>query len=727
MTGKAFESGTLRRTALGFLCMAPLLARGQAVDTSGWECNFCPFEDGQLDSEVEAGSLYADGVAAKFGEFDGISEDGDYLVVNGYTGERWQDGAFWRAVAKDLGLDNGGIAVEMGREGLWRTDLGYVASPHNVYDTTVTPFVAESASALSLPADWVRAGNTQFMTALDSSLRAYDLETTRERGNLGGEYDSPSGWRTDLRYMHETRDGRRLIGSNFITTASQLAGPVDYVTDQVDWSAHYETARGAIGLSYFGSFFSNRRNDLTWDNPFTAIAPGADLGRSALAPDNDFNQLALNLGYALGPAWRIRMNAAMGRAKQDDSFLPYTTNPQIATSPLPRASLDGEVDIRHADLQLAGDFGALIGWLDGLRGKLNYRYYERDNGTPQADYSPVEGDSFPAGVATNLPYDYRRQKLSLSGDYDLARLFWPGSGPALQLSGGWDREEWDRKFQEIENSTEDRGWVRLRMSPLNWLSFDARYGAANRDTDPYVADPGASASQNPLLRKYNLAYRERDFWDFELHLSMPGNLELSLGGFERKDDYVESALGLERSRDSGGTADLSWTISEKISAYAFYGLQEITSLQSGSQSSGAPDWRAESVDEFDTASIGLRLNGLNDRWNVRFDYFWLDGQGDIKVESGAPQAFPPLRTRSHGPSLEVEYRATPALDVIGSFRYEHYDAHDWALDGVEPDTVPAILASGADAYDYDANLIGISFRYRFGGDAGGTAAADPEQ
>jgi hypothetical protein len=33
---------------------------------------------------------------------------------------------------------------------------------------------------------------------------------------------------------------------------------------------------------------------------------------------------------------------------------------------------------------------------------------------------------------------------------------------------------------------------------------------------------------------------------------------------------------------------------------------------------------------------------------------------------------------------------------------------------VEPDTLAAILSSGADAYDYDVNLVGLSFRYSFG-------------
>jgi hypothetical protein len=73
-----------------------------------------------------------------------------------------------------------------------------------------------------------------------------------------------------------------------------------------------------------------------------------------------------------------------------------------------------------------------------------------------------------------------------------------------------------------------------------------------------------------------------------------------------------------------------------------------------------------------------------------------------------------LNIRSHGPRLNVVYRATPALEIIGNLQYEHFDADDWALDGVEPDTLASILSSGADAYDYDVNLVGLSFRYSFG-------------
>ena len=706
----------LAAAMISMTLLAPALASGQAVDTSKWTCNFCPFEDGQVQSETEAGSLYAEGAAAHFGEFDGITEDGAYLVLDGSAGERDEDGSFWRVGAEDLGLDNRSIALAAGREGHWEVGAGYVASPYNRYDTTVTPFLA-GGTTLELPAGWVRAGNTQLMSELDSSLRNYDLGTTRDRWAVDGRLRGASRWQTELRFTHETRDGNRLRGSNFVTTASQLAVPVDTTTDQVDWSARYAMARGSVAVSYFGSFFSNERREFAWDNPFTAIAPGADRGRSALEPDNEYNQLGISFDHALGPAWRIRFNGSMGRATQDEAFLPYTSNPLIATAALPRDSLDGSIDVTHADLQISGDLGEQVPWLDGLRGRLGYRYDERDNGTPSAQYETVESDTFPGGVESNRPYGFRRKRLWAAGDWDLARALWPESGLPLQLSGEVEREEWDRTFQEAGDTTEDGAWVRLRLTPLDWLSFRARYGASNRDTDPYVPDAAATAPQNPLMRKFNLADRERDFWDAGVDFSLPGSVTLSLDAFRRDDDYVNSALGLTRSRDEGGTADVSWAISDRAALFAYYGRQDIESLQSGSQSFGAPDWQAKSRDRFETASMGLRADGLRERWNLRFDYFLIDGRGDIEMRSGGAQDFPPLRTRSHGPRLELEYRATPALDVIGVLRYEHYDAHDWALEDVEPDTVPAVLASGADPYDYDATLIGLSFRYRFGSGA----------
>ena len=178
----------------------------------------------------------------------------------------------------------------------------------------------------------------------------------------------------------------------------------------------------------------------------------------------------------------------------------------------------------------------------------------------------------------------------------------------------------------------------------------------------------------------------------------------------------------------GATVDLSWSVNERIATFAYYGWQEITSNQSGSQSFGAPDWQAESRDRIESGSLGVRLDPLGERWSVEFDYFLMDSRGDIEMLTGlAAAAFPPLNIRSHGPRLKAVFRATPALEIIGHLQYEHFDADDWALDGVEPDTLPSILASGADAYDYDVNLIGLSFRYNFGAGAESESAAEESE
>ena len=168
------------------------------------------------------------------------------------------------------------VRVE-GADTLFSLSKRYGVSPRAIIDANnlQPPYRLTVGQSLVLPAGWVRAGNTQLMPQLDASLRPVDIGTQRDRWSVGGEAELASRWHTELRYSRETRDGRRLVGTNFVTTASQLAAPVDSVTDQVEGSLRYEAANAAIALSYLGSFYSNRREELSWSNPFTAIAPGA--------------------------------------------------------------------------------------------------------------------------------------------------------------------------------------------------------------------------------------------------------------------------------------------------------------------------------------------------------------------------------------------------------------------------------------------------------------------
>jgi hypothetical protein len=95
------------------------------------------------------------------------------------------------------------------------------------------------------------------------------------------------------------------------------------------------------------------------------------------------------------------------------------------------------------------------------------------------------------------------------------------------------------------------------------------------------------------------------------------------------------------------------------------------------------------------------------------------GTGEIDVTSATAgsAAFPELETELKSATIDLDYRLTNAFDARLRLRYEDFSSSDWALEGVEPATLPNVLTLGADPYDYDVYLVSLSLRYRFGAGA----------
>jgi hypothetical protein len=133
-----------------FVVLAPS-ARAQTaagVDTSGWKCERCPFDEGKLDADVEAGAQYVDGTDAKFGNFTGLDEDGGYAILDGTAGAHHANGTYWMVTGRDLGLDARAVTVEGGQAGSAQLSLEYAQLPHTIFDTTATPFTHSGAETL---------------------------------------------------------------------------------------------------------------------------------------------------------------------------------------------------------------------------------------------------------------------------------------------------------------------------------------------------------------------------------------------------------------------------------------------------------------------------------------------------------------------------------------------------------------------------------------------------
>ena len=150
------------------------------------------------------------------------------------------------------------------------------------------------------------------------------------------------------------------------------------------------------------------------------------------------------------------------------------------------------------------------------RVKFAFRHDERDNKTAQSQWSRVITDAFPTGSAElNIPYSFERSRLNLSADY---RLF-----DTVRLSAGYDRTQLDRDFQEVAEQIEDAGLgEKYAGAPTSYLEITGKGGASERDIDLYDETVAMSLGQNPLMRKYNLAYRYRRFGELTFSASHPG-------------------------------------------------------------------------------------------------------------------------------------------------------------------------------------------------------------
>jgi len=236
-------------------------------DTSGWKCQFCPFESG-YQADVTAGGSYVSEDAAKFGDATGYDEQGAYVNVDG-EGKYASDGYRLSWYAEDLGLDSRVLEIDGGRQGKYGFHLGYSELPQRVFDTTSTVFAASGPHTLSLPGSWVPAALTSDMTALSSSLSSQNIESDRQIFEFGANYLPSSRFGLFVDYRRQERDGVDILGGSTFTQASLLPRPLDYTTDEVDLGLRYVADRGTVTLAYYGSFFQNKAIDLVWDNPFS--------------------------------------------------------------------------------------------------------------------------------------------------------------------------------------------------------------------------------------------------------------------------------------------------------------------------------------------------------------------------------------------------------------------------------------------------------------------------
>ena len=684
-------------TGITALLVTAALQAEDDIQPVGWNCSSCLAAEG-WDLDVKAGGVYSNEDSFEFGDYTGRDDDGFYLSGDVLALYRDDEGKYVNLEGFVYSGDSLAFFLEGGRQGQYELRASYQAIPRRLFDETLTPYRGNGSDNLTLPAGWVRAPNTAGMTAFDTTAKPVKIERDWDVYGLGVDYSPASNWKLRADYKRTEKEGQRRSAGSFGFSAVEFAEPIDYTSDDLELELSYGGGWWQSSLSYYGSIFSNDDESLRWDNAYTSGA-GADEGELALAPDNESHQLSLAGSMVLPRRTTLNGQLSYGHMTQNEDLLAYTTNPGLGAGNLPRDSADAEVDTWNLNLRAVSSPWRKV----TLEGEL--RYNDFNNKTPIDTFNYINTDSSFGGAVSNTAYDYERRDIKFRGEYRMTS--------AVKVSAGLDTERVVRNRQDRTRTTNDRLWAGFRYRAGSLGNLRAEAFIEDRGGSDYDVRVNNESQQNPLMRKYNLADRER--YGFKLNASAftangtSVNWELEYSD----DDYNNTDIGVTESDYVRFGADMSMPVGTDASFYASYYDERTDTDQANSQSFSTPDWRATTEDQFRTATAGLNFPDIWGPLDATLEYTWSSAVGEISSDtSGLPDSFPDLRSKRQTLRAGLSYPWSKSLSVGFDYMFESLDSDDWALDDVESDTVNNLLSLGADPWNYNASVFYLSVSYK---------------
>lgn len=674
-----------------------------AINTDSWACKFCIKNFG-WSGNLGLGAGYISEDDPLFQNV--IASDGDNAVplLDGWINYWGEQGNYFALTASELGLETRSLELKGGQLNSYKVTFGYRQLQQTASDA-YTPYVNPQSQQLQLPDGWLKGATTADM-ALEN-LHSYSRQTSRDRYELEllklfNRGDSGGKWRTELHASHEEKTANTLGSSSILTYSAQFPQPNDQSTVQINALLGYQARNWLVDLSYDGSFYSNKNDSLSWQNPYETIVGGATAGRTDGAPDNKFNQLSLKAYYQIAGT-RIQGSVAMGEMTQDETLSPYTINNLLSTTALPTNSIDAQIDTLNVRLQVASKLSR--SW----RVSAKYDYADRDNKTDKLFYTPVITDSLIGLPRSNTAYSFTTEKIDVEANWLIDRQY--------RLRFGYDYREDNRSNQQREMTIDQKWWAKFQVKKWRHAVLDFNLASYSRDGSDFLSLEESNSPQNPLLQKYNLADRDRREFGIKFNFVPIGPFSATVNIYTGEDDYYNSVLGLSSASDKGLDLDFSYQLSNFASLYLFSQWKLTDSKQYGSNTFSTADWSGKNDDSTNTAGIGFSHDGLLDEnMKLGIDYIYSYSVGETRTEhltAAAIDSFSDITVLLHSVEAYALYDFSEAVALRLDMRYEHYRDRDWHLGGIEPDSIANVLSSGIDNNNYSGLFTGVKVRYRF--------------
>ncbi len=581
---------------------------------------------------VNFGSLYSSQSSAKFGEYNGLNEEGFYGLggfdVRGGKGYDSANSALrWKLNGSNLGTTSRNLGGSISEQGKWNLNLGYDELQHNITDTFQTPLQGDrGGNNFTLPNNFgsINAQSSPSARVLTpSQSNAFHTEkeyTTRRNASLGTAYSFTEQLSGQVDYNHLEQSGAKLIGTGaqggIALTPGTIQGraegnliilnPTNYSTDNLNAALNWKGEKAHLTGGYYASLFHDDYNSLSWQSPFasngTPTCTGAGCftnNTMSTAPSNSLHQANLTGGYDFTPTTKLVGGFSYGYNTQNDSYAP-TSIMQASGSPfnmmqangLPASSLNGHVETTHGDLKLTNQS------IKNLTLSAGFKFNERDNRTDSFRYLYKDlGNVNYTGV--NTPYSNRKTQYEASAAYRLTN--------AQNLRLAFEHEDIKRWCDKVvggaqclssPSSDEDKVGLTYRLKAFDDVNFNAGYSFAKRNGNfdhNFVANTGiyGPTIDGTLNAKdvlgfvaYPYATREQNLVKSGVNWQLTPKVDLGVNGNYKYDDY-SATLGVQNGHSAGVNVDVGYNYQDDSSVSAYWGWQNgQRNLRNGTTGSG---------------------------------------------------------------------------------------------------------------------------------------------
>jgi MtrB/PioB family decaheme-associated outer membrane protein len=655
------------------------------------------------ESEVAVGAGWVSDDNQRFGQFNGLRDNGFYGLLDFNVVRRYDDtGTWFRFFGRNVGFDDRQLRFGAEQQGNWRLFVDYSRIPNFIPFDVTTGLVGIG---------------TANQTINGTTPLTYDnLNTKRDIWTLGfGKY-LPAGFDLDVRYQNQKKEGSRLWGQGGFGAPpgggiNFLTDPVDYDTDLLEATVGYADERLQLRGGYYGTWFSNSNPALNVFNGVTGLSP------MALPPDNRSWQAFLGGGYNFTPTTRGNFKVSYEQQTQDTGF--------VVTSPTGRANLGGDVETTLAQIGLAARP------IPKLTLNADLRYVDRNDRTPIAQYVPAPANP-PTQTfdGTNEPRSLEQWFGKVEAGYQLPMAF--------RLIGAIDYLSTERNAYAVRSvsfrsKTEETSYrAEVRRSFAEQFTGALAYIYSQRDGDPFLINqlygtpPPTFATGSNNIAPLHMSDRDRNRVRFTLNWAPIEPLGITLFADVADDRYETrgTGMGLLDGKFQNYSIDASYAFSPDWQLTAWYSYNTTTANQVSCNSATAAGgacpttaalWQAKLSNTSNAVGLGLRgkpsarieIGADLQYQNLvdKYDQFLVAPTTSAAVVGPLPDITTKLTTVKLWGTYGLDKHSGIRVDYI----FDRFDTDDWTwttwvyTDGTTVSQEPR----------QTVNFLGVSYYYRF--------------